>query len=444
MTATARILPAERGRFALLAALLFLNALVLESNEVVATSGFVSRVGADQIVWVWAADMLILILASGGYSLVVDRTKRERLALMLFAGFGVAYIGLYALLRLGAPDWLSYSLLSIANDQQWLLFPMLIWAIANDVFLTAEAKRLFPLLAIAAFIGGISGNGLTAAVARWVSASSEGSSELLVLNTAIILLMALILALALRRIKFSARQARQDEKVWDSLREGLGFVREVPSYRYLTMAMILLGVGFNVVEYQLIASASQAYAQTSGLEAFYAILRAARTMLMLIVQGVVAGWLLKRLGFKAIFLVMPIALLMGLLLTFFSPGLIGVVVGEYLARVTLEGIDEPSRRAFVGLVPDERRGRVGAFLDGYLYPFGSILSCIVIGLLLIGVRQGLLALEIGRAIYIGLACVCAVVALWAITRFRAHYDVSMLNWRLKRRQRKSVLEGIEF
>ncbi|MFQ6015463.1 MAG: Npt1/Npt2 family nucleotide transporter [Anaerolineae bacterium] len=438
-----RVLPSERARFVMLALLLFSNSLVLESNEVIATSGFVSRMGAEQILWVWAADMLIVILTSGAYSLVVDRTKRERLAIRLFVGLSLVYVALYLLFLLGAPDWVSYPLLTVINDQQWLLLPMLIWALANDVFSIAEAKRLFPLLGIAAFAGGMFGNGLTAGVARWLAPGSRGSVGLLVSNAGLMLLMAIILVRALRRTKIVARQSRREEKVLDTLREGAAFIRDVPAYRYLTLSMILLGVGFNVIEYQLIASASQVYSQTARLEVFYATLRAARIVLMLLVQGVAAGWLLKRLGFKSIFAFMPTALLAGLLLAFFWPILAGAVVGEYLARITLEGIDEPSRRAFLGLVPDERRGRVSAFLDGYLYPLGSILSCGLVGATLFAVRQNLLTPRVGRALYFGLACACTGIGLWAITRFRAHYDASMLNWRLKRRKRVSVLADLD-
>lgn len=443
MTITSRALSGARTRFVMLALLLFINSLVLESNEVVATSGFVSRVGTEQILWLWAADMLIVILASGAYSLVVDRTRRERLALGLFLVFSLVYAALYFLFVFSAPDWVSYPLLTVINDQQWLLFPMLIWALANDVFSIAEAKRMFPLLGIAVFAGGVFGNGLTAGVARWLAQGSRGSVGLLVFNSGLILLMAIILAVALGRIEITAHQSRQGEKVLDTLREGMAFVREVPAYRYLTLAMILLGVGFNVIEYQLIVSAAQAYSQTAGLEAFYATLRAVRIVLMLLVQGAATGWLLKRLGFKSIFALMPAALLPSLLLAFFWPSLSGAVIGEYLARVTLQGVDEPARRAFLGLVPDERRGRVSAFLDGYLYPFGAILSCGLIGATLLAVRQSLLTQAVGRALYFSLACVCTGIALWAITRFRVHYDTSMLNWRLKRRKRRSVLTDLD-
>lgn len=444
MAGIAHLLPGERRRFFTLGLLLLINGLTLEANEVIATSGFVSRVGVEQILWVWAADMLIVMLTSGAYSLFVDRMRRERLGIAGMAGFGLAYVALYLLLHLGVPEWLFYLLLTVVNDQQWIMFPMLIWALANDVFSTAEAKRVFPLLAMAAFGGGVLGNVMTATAARWWTVRVEGSVDLLLVNALLLLAMAVILLLSVRRLSFSAHQARRGERVLDTLREGAAFVREVPSYRYLTLAMVLLGIGLNVVEYQMIAAAATVYAQTTSLEGFYATIRAARIVLMVLAQGMLAGWLLEKLGLKTVFAAMPVALLGGLLIAFAWPALLGVVIAEYLARITLEGVDEPSRRTFLGLVPDERRGRVSAFIDGYLYPAGSILGCFLVGSVLLAVGQGLLAPEIGRALYFGLAIACALAALWAIALFRLHYDSSLLNWRLKRRRRGSVLANVRF
>jgi ATP/ADP translocase len=438
-----RVRPEERVRWVLLALLFFMNAVVAESNDVVATSGFVSNVGSDQLLWVWAADMLVVMLTSGVYSLVVDRTAREKLAVSLFIVFSAAYLVLFVFFLFRAPDWISYPLLTVVNDQQWLVLPILLWALANDLFSVAEAKRLFPLLGLAAFAGSLSGNALVAALAGWLAKMTLGSVRLLVFNSGLLLLMAATLALASRRVHITTHQSRQDEKVLDTLREGLDFVREVPSYRYLCIAMVFLGIGLNVVEYQLIVSASQAYSQTARLETFFATTRAFRTIVLFLLQGLAANWLLKRLDFKRIFTIMPAALLSGLIVAFAWPSLVGAVIGEYLARTTLQGIDEPARRAFLGLVPDERRGRVSAFMDGYLYPAGSIVSCLLVQVILITVRQHLLVPQVGRALYFGLAGMCTAVALWAIARFRVHYDVSMLNWRLRRRQRKSVLSNLE-
>ena len=48
-------------------------------------------------------------------------------------------------------------------------------------------------------------------------------------------------------------------------------------------------------------------------------------------------------------------------------------------------------------------------------------------------------------IYLGLAILFALAAVWAILRMRAVYDSSLFNWRLKRRKRGGdVLKRLDF
>jgi ATP/ADP translocase len=434
-----RLLPGERARFVTLGLLLFINSLVQESNEVVATSGFVSNVGVEQVPWLWTAEYLLVILVAGAYSLVVDRTRRERLTVVLSLVFSLLYSLLYVLFVLQASEWFSYSALLIVNSQQWHLIPLLIGALANDMFTVAETKRLFPLLGVVGVIGSVAGNAVAAGGAHFFP---EQNAALLLLNAGLMLSQGIALLIGLRWITISARQAPHGESTSAVLREGFAFVREVPVYRYMTVAMLMVGIGWTVIEYQLLVSAS--HLKPAALQAFYGWFKVAVPVMLLIVQSVVARWLLNQLGFRHIFIVLPAVLLFSLLLTMFVPGLVGVAAGVYLVRITMQGVDESSRQSFLGLVPDERRGRVGAFVEGYLYPLGYLIGCAMIGAVLWGAQCHFFAPSVARKVYLGLSCACAVVSLWAMMRFRATYDVSMLNWRLQRRRRASGLGDLEF
>jgi AAA family ATP:ADP antiporter len=53
--------------------------------------------------------------------------------------------------------------------------------------------------------------------------------------------------------------------------------------------------------------------------------------------------------------------------------------------------------------------------------------------------------ELYYYVYLGIAALAAVMAVGAVLQVRKTYETSMLNWRLKRRQRgASVLDGLEF
>lgn len=448
MATFTRVQPNERSRLFLLAVLFAVNAVVRESNEVFSTTGIAVNVGVPQILWVWAANMAIVMVLAGAISLIVDRASRGNLAIGLFVVFSLLHVGCYFLFNSPLNPFASYFILSVINEQQFILFPLLIWALANDMFSLAEAKRLFPLLGMAVILGSVIGNTLAGNIARWVGGRS---TELLLLNAWLLLMSAVYLAVMMPRMQVEARQSRPTDTILDALREGLGFVREVPAYRFLTLAMILIGLALNVIEYRFLANATDLYGSLGQLPLFYGYFKVATTVVILGLQGIITTWLLNRIGFKYVFFFMPGVMLVGLLLALFWAGisfmalpLTGTIIGDFLARVTQSGIDEPARRAFQGLVPDERRGRVSTFLEGYLYPLGSLIGCGLIGFILFAGDQHWLAPATGVTIYLGIGIGCAVIAVWAISRFLDTYDASMLNWRLKRRKRGSPLDDVEF
>ena len=430
----------ERARFFTLATLLLINSLVQESNEVISTSGFVSNLGVEQILWLWVVESLLMILVSSAYAFVVDRMKRVRLVSLLSAIFGLIYLGLYGLFAVGAPGWLSYSALAVVSYQQWLLMPLVIWAVANDVFSIAESKRLVPLIAVAGVIGGVVGNGLAAGAARWLG---EGNPQLLLFNAGLLLTGGGVVLTGMRRVRIEARQSPAGEKVLEMLREGLNFLREVPAFRYLTISMIVTGICWTVIDYELLAQAAQAYPKPADLQAFYGIFKVAVPLLLLPVQGLIAHRLMNRLGFQHIFAILPFVALTSLTLALAFSGISGIVIGAYLFRITMQGIDEPARQAFRGLVPDELRGRIIAFMDGYLLPVGFIIGCGLLGMALLAVTHGGVSAAVGRALYLGFAGVSAVIALWAANRLRLRYVESMFSWRLRRRRRPSALKDLD-
>ena len=62
-------------------------------------------------------------------------------------------------------------------------------------------------------------------------------------------------------------------------------------------------------------------------------------------------------------------------------------------------------------------------------------------IVLIGIPRGSYYPEV----YLGLAAVAAVVAVWLVIQMRKFYDSSLWNWRLKRRQRRAdVLDKLDF
>ncbi|MCB0105063.1 MAG: hypothetical protein KDE53_04130, partial [Caldilineaceae bacterium] len=363
-----RIHAAEALRFGLIVTLLFCNSVILESNEVIATSGFISKIGVQHVVWLWTADMLIVMVTTALYSTIVDRTNRTKLTTILFALFGVLYFALFGIFYTERFVWFTYPVLTIINDQQWALFGMLIWALANDSFSTAQAKRLFPLLAMAVMVGSVIGNTTVTVLPQWMQLPGY---SLLLLNALILLVLFLMLAVSNRTTHAdgpllpAARSARRQEGLREMLTEGQGFIRDVPIFRYLAFAMIPLGFALNALEFRFLSTIVTT--DTAAVQTIYGSFKMVLSITVLLIQGVMTTTLINRIGLRRIFALMPVAQVVGILAALVWP-VYGIFVGNYLSRATLLAIDEPARQMLYGMTPDERRGRVSAFMNGYLYP----------------------------------------------------------------------------
>jgi ATP:ADP antiporter, AAA family len=423
----------ERVRFVTMALLFFANAVVEASNEVASTSGFISHVGVVNIPWMKAADAIIIIFAAGAYALIVDRAQRRKLAMALFLGFGGCYAVIVLLFALNVSSGIGYTALNLINGQQDNLIPLVLGALAADIFSVAESKRLFGLLAAANVAGELAGNGFAIGVARLFNGNNEG---LLIANVVWLMAGAAMLAVPLRHIEPGTRQASEEERLVDVLRGGINYMRDVRLFRYLTIAVLLGGTGWSVVQYRLLFTLSETFPDTDDLQASYGVFKFAIPVLLLLVQAAGLRWLMRWWGFKSIFSIMAGVLLVGLSLMLAWPGLASVIVGSYLAKITSRGVQEPGERSFLGLVPDELRGRMGAFLHGVLYPFGEMLGYIFVGVVLLLTNSA----QTAWAIYGGAAMVCLVLAVSATLRLRTTYDQEMLNWRWQRRRRQSLVE----
>jgi len=416
-----------------MALLFFANAVVETSNEVASTSGFISHVGASNILWLKVADAAVIIFAAGAYALIVDRSNRRKLAIALFIGFGGCYAIIVLMFAMKVPAGISYTALNLINGQQDNLIPLLLGALAADIFSVAESKRLFGLLGAAHFAGGLAGYGFAVVVARLLNGNNAG---LLLANIAWLLAGAAVLAGAVRHIEPGTRQASKNERLVEVLRDGINYVRDVRLLRYLTIAVLLAGTGWSVTQYRLLFKLSEAFPDTDDLQASYGAFRFAIPVLLLLVQAAGLRWLLRRWGYKSIFLMMPGVNFIGITLMLAWPGLPSVIVGAYLAKVTSGGVQGPAEKSFLGLIPDELRGRMGAFLHGVLYPFGEMLGYIFVAVVLLLTNSA----QTAWTIYGGTAWVCLILAVSAALRLRTTYDQEMLNWRWQRRRRQSLVE----
>ncbi|HUI88970.1 MAG TPA: hypothetical protein VLX61_09615 [Anaerolineales bacterium] len=434
-----RLRPGEVSLVFVLGIVLFVNYAAMGITKVISVSGFLSQVKDQYILLVWAVDMVLLILATGLQSLVVDRFDRVKLMFVIL----LIFAGLYALLPLAflskvIPSAISYTLIYLLNDQQWRFFPVVFWILVNDIFDPAAGRRLLPVIGVFAFVGTIVGLGVAAADAQL----NFGPVKLLYLNALIFFAGFIVAYFGLRKVKIVSA-TRTGVSMKETFTEGWDFIKTIPAFAYLALGMLLAGAVMTVLLYDALSDAELALG--AGFQAFYANYNLLIAVGSIIVQAL-AGRVIEKLSLKNSFLIQPFVMLVASIANFFIPGYVSSASAQGVARVGYDTIDSSNRKAFQALVPNEKRGRVSMFIDGYLPSLGTIVgSLITFGIIAAGLGLGLKR-DVYSLIYLGMGVVGSALAVWTAFRVRSTYDKSMLNWQLKRRTRGSsgVLDKLDF
>jgi ATP:ADP antiporter, AAA family len=434
--------PGELGLVLVLGFALFSNALAQKVSEIVSISSFLSDVGAPQFLLVLIISSAVSIVMTGVQSVLVDRFDRIQLIRMISFGLGFAFVVLRLLFLIGAPSWLNYSLFYLLSEQQFTFFPLAFWILSNDVFEVSQSTRIFPLLGSLGFWGSLIGIGVAALSPQVFAQVGLQSEEVLMLNILIYLLIFLVLDIGLSHVKL--RRSRQPvETLQETLMEGWEFVQQVPAFRYLTFSILAVVVCENIIDFHFYVVSESAFLTAGDYQTFLSLFSLGRVVAYLGIQSFLAQPLLTRLGLKNTFLVQPLFSLGASVCAIALPGLGGSVASVALQKLPQYTVDETARKAFQGFVPEERRGRVSLFMDSYLVAGGAIAGAVITGSLLI--LANALHLNHVYYVYLSVAVVASLGAIASIFWMRNVYDSSLLNWRLKRRQRgKSILDKLEF
>lgn len=436
-----RVRPGEAGLLLLMGILLLLNSFALQLSDVVSVTGFLSEVGVREILIVWIVDMTLIIIAASGQSLFIDRFNRVTLLRGMIIAFALVYVLLRLMFSFGLPPWVNFSLLFLLAEQQWLFFPLIFWILANDVYDLSQGKRLFPLIAALGFVGQILGFVVAAAAPGLLARFNITTSEILNINVLIFLVMYLLSGL-LTRIKVRTIR-RKPETLRETMSEGWGFVRDVPSFRYLMLSMLMGGAVITVLEYHFLVVTTSSITQPGEFQTFYSLIRMLEAIVAIIMQTFITSRIINRIGLKNAFVILPVLVVVGVGWVLALPGVFSATSGWLTTKTTFNTLDQSARKSLQALVPEERRGRVSFFMDSWVLGVSVILGSVITGLIVIAgqVADSTMA-SVG---YLLVAAVMAIFGLVAIIRMWQVYEVCLFNWRLKRRQRSaSVLDKLSF
>lgn len=365
--------------------------------------------GSQSLPFFYAIVFGVMLLLTPLFGWLVARFPRRRLLVWSYSFFIVCLLAFVpaflAQERIGARvlGVVFYVWVSVFN----LFVVSLFWSFMADIFASAQARRVFPLIALGGMGGAIFGPLLTKLLVHMLGVAPLLAVSAAALGAALVLVVRL-------SVRDELGGSREVAAVGGSFWAGARELWSRPFLRDMAMLMVL-GDGIGTLAYALMADYAKAhFADKVARTAFYNDLDLATNLFGALLQLTLTRWLLVRFG-AGWGLLLPALVNVALLLTIalFGTGAVVWSAGIPLLSLMLVttrgfayGMTKPAVDALYTRVPRETRYKGKNFVETAVWRFGDVLVTSGVSLL------GWLGVGIGGlgAIGTGIAAVSAWVA----------------------------------
>jgi len=361
----------EVGLFFGMAVLLFfINGSGIVLDNFVNTA-FLKRYGVEFLPIMTAVNAVATFFLLGSMGQMIKDVRGDQL---VFYAMLIAAVSIGAL-RLVVPLGfdLLYPILYILKSQFAVLLAYLFWNLANDLFSTRQAKRLFPLITTGGIIGSLAGSFGTPMLAKLVSP-----------DNLLLLFAAFSVAGAVSAQRLGAKwhggttkqQNSSDSKKTSMVEE---FAKVVPLLKNSTLAQVLLlltllpNVVIPIVNFQFNFVLDETFSSEEGLLSFLSYFRGAQYIIALFLSLFV-GRIYGRFGLPVSLMFHPFNYLIAfgayfLQFNIFSAAYAGLSVG-----VIRTAINNPAISTLYGLLLPKDRAVLRPFLRGTVIRIGILLG----------------------------------------------------------------------
>jgi AAA family ATP:ADP antiporter len=357
---------------------------------------------------------LVALLVNPLFGWLVSRLPRLQFISATYAFFACSLVGFFLLLVL-TPEAVGvvsgqvfYVWFSVFN----LFATMVFWALMADRFTLEQGKRFFGLIAVGGTLGAIAGPWLASQLA-----APLGTPALLLVSAGF-LAAGLAAAWGIARVRprregadaGAGAAAEVDERAPIGGSAWAG-VRAVFASRYLLgMAayVVILAVMATFLYFTRLQMVAELGDDLDLRTTVFARIDLITQIATLLLQALVAGRLMQRVGVPVTLALLPLTTALGFVGLAMVGSLAALIAFEAAFRAVQRALMRPARETLFTVLRREDKYKAKAFIDTFVYRGGDVVGAQVEGLL--GrLGMGLAALA---SVAVPLALMWAVLALW--------------------------------
>lgn len=335
-----------------------------------------AAMGVESLPWLLTGTMLVTLAVSPLVAWLVSRVGGRRAASLQAWAFalGMGMVGL----MMATPWGRHHGGLDLAFFLTVGVFNLLIvsafWALLGEAFRNGRAERLFGLIAAGTTVGAIAGAAAASLLAR------SAPPWALVLGGAV---LAGCGARLVGRIG-----ARLDREAPEAMRppptlafEGAALVARSGFLRLVCLYLLLFSLTSTVMYFEQARIVGEAFEDPARRAAALADIALAANALTLLVQVLITGRLIGKLGAGGALAVTPGVTAAGFAALLLSPALVTLACAQVLRLGVHYAVDRPARESLFARQPAELRYKAKSFIDTFVYRAGDLAGAWLAGLL---------------------------------------------------------------
>ena len=342
--------------------------------------------GVKNLPWLFTGTFVAMLAAVPLYAAVVARWPRRRFIPVVYRFFALNIVAFWALLRHDAAAVHAARAFYIWTSVFNLFVVSVFWGFMADLWRSEQGKRLFGFVAAGGSAGALVGPLIASLVVGRV-----GVVNLLLLSAAVLELATLCASRLARAAP--ARDAQQappaagearggEERVGRGLWSGLRPVFRSPYLLGISGITLLTTLTSTVLYWQQMHVIAAQIPDRAARTALFANMDLLTNGLSLVMQAVITGRVMRRLGLFWALAAVPAVSAVGFLGLSVAP-VIGVFVALQVARRAAHyGLERPAREVLFTVVPREEKYTSKGFIDTVVYRGGdaaSVWACDALG-----------------------------------------------------------------
>lgn len=367
---------------------------------------FAISAGTERLPWMITGTLAAVLAGNLLYSLVAGKLSRGRLIPSVYRFFAVNILAFYALF-LALPEASAHTLglgFFVWTGVFNLFAVSIFWGLISESFDHERAVRLFGAVAAGGTLGAIFGAGAVTSLAQWLGPIHLLPMGAIMIEGAVHALHASDRAAERLRLAHPAQSHApapsepsahpiEDAPVRTGRLNGFlkglvgGSTRGLrdcarDSYlRSIAIYMMLFTVTSTIAYFEQTRLVGLHVQDHAGRVAMLARIDLVANLATLILQFLVTGRLVRRIGVAWALLLVPTLTAAGFGLLYALPTLAALIAFQVARRSVHYAVDRPTREMLFTVVPADRRLPSKAFIDTFIYRGGDLIGAWGYGLM---------------------------------------------------------------